>query len=177
MGERPDSFSGMFLWKKDGGFWCNSFHEDARRSWKIERRTMVMRSQDNHAEKHRRFDDAVDGQRTFGAPSVFRTQTDLEGPQGLLLLDDLRDEASNQAHTVSVRDDQVDGRALKVLEIRVKHIDQLLRRYWIDLGRNGHVVRSEAYWTGERLRIRRDIKLAKFGLAGNRSGCRFRPNR
>ncbi len=90
----------------------------------------------------------------------------MEGPQGLLLLDDLRDQAPDEAHTVSVRDDQIDGRALKVLEIRVKGINQLLRRYWIDLGRNGHVVRSEAYWTGERLRLRRDIKLAKFGLAG-----------
>jgi hypothetical protein len=41
-----------------------------------------------------------------------------------------------------------------------------LRRYWIDLGRNGHVVRFEAYWNGERLLLRRDIKLAKFELAG-----------
>ena len=67
---------------------------------------------------------------------------------------------------MSVRDDQIDGRVLKVLEIRVKDIDQLLRRYWIDMGRDGHVVRFEAYWTGERLWLRRDIKLAQFGLAG-----------
>jgi len=164
--ERHDAFSGMFLWRKDGDFWCDSFHEDAQAPRKIERRTMVVRSRDHDAEEHRRFDDAVDGQRTFGSPSIFRTRLDLEGPQDLLLLEDLRDQATNEAHTVSVRDDQIDGRALKVLEIRVKDINQLLRRYWIDLGRNGHVVRSEAYWKGERLRLRRDIKLAKFGLAG-----------
>jgi hypothetical protein len=166
VGELHDSFSGMFLWRKDGDFWCDSFHEGAQTPRRIERRTMVARSRDHHAEEHRRFNDAVDGQRTFGSPSIFRTRLDLEGPQGLLLLDDLRDQAPDEAHTVSVRDDQIDGRALKVLEIRVKDINQLLRRYWIDLGRNGHVVRSEAYWTGERLRLRRDIKLAKFGLAG-----------
>ncbi len=55
---------------------------------------------------------------------------------------------------------------IKVLEIRVKDIDQLLRRYWIDMGRDGHVVRFEAYWTGDQMRLRRDIKLAQFGLAG-----------
>ena len=120
----------------------------------------------DHAEEHRRFDDAVDGQHTFGSPSIFRTRLDFEGPQDLLLLEDLRDQTTSEAHTASVRDDQIDGRALKVLEIRVKDINQLLRRYWIDLGRNGHVVRFEAYRNGERLRLRCDIKLAKFGLAG-----------
>ncbi len=163
---RHDAFSGMFLWRKGGDFWCDNFHEDAQAPRKIERRTMVVRSRDHHAEEHRRFNDAVEGQRMFGSPSIFRTRLDLEGPQGLLLLEDLRDQPPNEAHTVSARDDQIDGRALKVLEIRVKDIDQLLRRYWIDLGRNGHVVRLEVYWTGERLRLRRDIKLAKFGLAG-----------
>jgi hypothetical protein len=164
--ERHDAFSGMFLWRKDGDFWCDSFHEDAQAPRKIERMTVVVRNRDDHAEEHRRFDDAIEGQRMFGSPSIFRTRLDLEGPQGLLLLEDLRDQPPNEVHTVSVRDDQIDGRALKVLEIRVKGINRLLRRYWIDLGRNGHVVRLEVYWTGERLRLRRDIKLAKFGLAG-----------
>ncbi len=164
--EWHDAFSGMFLWKKDGDFWCDSFHEDAQASRKIEHRTVVVRSRDDHAEEHRRFNDAVNGQRTFGSPSIFRTRLDFEGPQGLLLLEDLRDQPRDEAHTMSVRDDQIDGRALKVLEIRVKDINRLLRRYWIDLGRNGHVVRLEVYWTGQRLRLRRDIKLAKFGLAG-----------
>ncbi len=164
--DRNDSFSGVFLWKKDGGFWCDSFHENARPHQNIERRTVVVRNQENHAEQHRRFNDAVDGQRTFGSPSILRTRPTLEGPQSLLLLEDLRDEATNETHTVSVRDDQIDGRALKALEIRVKDIDQLLRRYWIDMGRNGHVVRFEAYWTDERLWLRRDIKLAQFGVAG-----------
>ena len=166
MRERHDAFSGTFLWRKDGDFWCDSFHEDAQAPRRIERRTMVARRRDHHAEEHRRFNDAVDGERTFGSPSIFRTRLDFEGPQGLLLLDDLKDQAPDEGHTVSVRDDQIDGRALKVLEIRVKDINHLLRRYWIDLGRNGHVVRLEAYWAGERLRLRRDIKLAKFGLAG-----------
>jgi hypothetical protein len=103
---------------------------------------------------------------SLGRPAIFRARPIFEGPQSLFLLEDLRDEATNEAHTVSVRDDQIDGRALKVLEIRVKDIDQLLRRYWIDMGRDGHVVRFEAYWTGERLWLRRDIKLAQFGLAG-----------
>ena len=164
--EQHDAFSGMFLWRKDGDFWCDSFHEDAQAPRKIERRTMVVRSRDHHAEEHRRFNDAVDGERTFGSPGIFRTRLELEGPQGLLLLEDLRDQPPNETHTVSARDDQIDGRALKVLEIRAKDINRLLRRYWIDLGRNGHVVRLEAYWTGERLWLRRDIKLAKFGLAG-----------
>jgi len=164
--ERHVAFSGMFLWRKGGDFWCDSFHEDAQAPRKIERRTMVVRSRDGHAEEHRRFDDAVEGQRTIGSPGIFRTRLDFEGPQGLLLLEDLRDRPPDEARTVSVRDDQIDGRALKVLEVRVKDIDKLLRRYWIDLGRNGHVVRLEAYWTGERLRLRRDIKLARFGLAG-----------
>ncbi len=84
--DRPDSFSGMFLWRKGGGFWCDSFYESARRSPKIERRTMFVRSQDNHAEEHRRFNDAVDGQRTFGSPSIFRARPIFEGPQSLFLI-------------------------------------------------------------------------------------------
>jgi hypothetical protein len=164
--ERQDAFSGMFLWRKDGDFWCDSFHEGVQDPRKVERRTMVVHGRDELAEEHRRFNDAVEGQRRFGSPSIFRSRLDLEGPQGLFLLHDLRDQARDKAHTVSVRDDQIDGRALKVLEIRVKDINQLVRRYWIELGRNGHVVRLEAYWKGERLRLRRDIKLAKFELAG-----------
>ncbi len=164
--ERPDSFSGTFLWRKDGDFWCDSFHEDARDPRRIERRTMAVRSRERHAEERRRFDDAVDGQQTFGSPGIFRSRLDLEGPQDLLLLEVLRDQTTNDDHTVSVRDDQIDGRPLKVLEIRLKDINQLLRRYWIDLGRNGHVVRFETYRNGERLKLRCDIKLAKLGLAG-----------
>ena len=164
--ESQDAFSGTFIWRKNGDFWCDSFHEDTQAPRKIERRTVVVRSLDHHAEEHRRFDDAVDGQRKFASPSIFRTRLDLEGPFGLLLLEDLRDQPPNEARTVSGRDDQIDGRALKVLEIRVKDVNQLLRRYWIDLERNGHVVRLEVYWTGERLRLRRDIKLALFELAG-----------
>jgi hypothetical protein len=164
--ERHDSFSGTFLWRKDGDFWWDSFYEDTQASRLIERRTMVVRSRERRAEEHRRFNDVVDGQRSFGSPSIFRTRLNLDGPQGLFLFDDLRDEAADEIHTASLQDDRIDGRALKVLEIRVKDINQLLRRYWIDLGRNGHVVRLEVYWTGERLRLRRDIKLAKFGLAG-----------
>jgi hypothetical protein len=164
--ELRDSFSGTFLWRKDGDFWYDSFHEDIRARRKIERRTVVVRSRERHAEEHRRFNDAVNGQQTFGSPSIFRTRLGLEGPWDLLLLDDLRDQTADETHTASLHDDRIDGRALKVLEIRFKDINQLLRRYWIDLGHNGHVVRFEAYWNGERLRLRRDIKLAKFGLAG-----------
>jgi hypothetical protein len=164
-GERRDSFSGMFLWKKNGGFWCDSFHENSQRSRRVERRTMVVRSHDKDAEEYRRINDVVDGQRTFGSPSVFRAQPDFEGPQSLFLIDDFKDQASDQAYSTSVRDDQVDGSALKVLEISVKDIKQLMRRYWIDLGRNGHVVRFEAYWKGEQIWLRRDIKLASFRVS------------
>jgi hypothetical protein len=164
--ERHDSFSGTFLWRKDGDFWWDCFYEDAQAPRLIERRTMVVRSRERHAEEHRRFNDVVDGPRTIGSPSVFRARLNLDGPQGLLLRDDLRDQTADEIHTASLQDDRIDGRALKVLEIRVKDSNQLLRRYWIDLGRNGHVVRFEAYWNGERLLLRRDIKLAKFGLAG-----------
>jgi hypothetical protein len=162
---RHESLSGTFLWRRDNDFWCDCFREDARAPRKIERRTIVVRGREHHAEEHRRFNDAVEGQRTFSSPSIFRTRLNLEGPQGLLLLDDLRDQVAAETHTASLHGDRIDGRTLKVLEIRVKDINQLLRRYWIDLGRNGHVVRFEAYWKGERLWLRRDIKLAKFGLA------------
>ncbi len=52
--ELHDAFSGMFLWRKDGDFWCDSFHEGAQAPRRIERRTMVARSRDHHAEEHRR---------------------------------------------------------------------------------------------------------------------------
>ena len=113
-----------------------------------------MRLMDNHAEEHRRFNDAVEGNRTLGSPRVFRGRLELDGPQDLLLREDLRDQVLNETHTVSVRGDQIDGRALKVVEIRVRDINQLWRRYWIDLGRNGLIVRVEAYWGGELLNLK-----------------------
>ena len=137
-----------------------------RRSRKIERRTMVVQIQDNQAEEYRRFDDVVDGLRTRGSPKVFRTQPNFEGLQSLLLLEDLKDQARNATNTASVHDDHIDGRALKVIEFRVKGVDQVKRRYWIDLARNGHVVRFEAYSTGKHIRLRRDIKLALFRVGG-----------
>ena len=74
----------------------------------------------------------------------------------------LRDQPPNEARTVSGRDDQIDGRAHQGARDQGQRRQSALARYWIDLERNGHVVRLEVYWTGERLRLRRDIKLALF---------------
>ena len=72
-------------------------------------------------------------------------------------------------YETSVSDDSIEGRPLKVLNVSLKFTDRpsiLIGRYWIDLRRNGHVVRTEGYQHGTAMSGRQNIQLASF-IVGN----------
>jgi hypothetical protein len=158
-----DSFSGMFAWRRGGDLRCECWTRKASDNLKLVRWTTIVRFQKNEAEQYRRFDDAPIGQVLIvPARGQVLSNLDLWSPRSLFLIDDLRYDVANESHISSVHDDVIDGRVFKVLEIGFARKDQLFRRYWIDLQRNGHVVRAEVYMNGEKLLIRRDIRLASF---------------
>jgi len=73
---------------------------------------------------------------------------------------------ANRSFDATVQDDQIDDRPLKVLSFTMKGFTDWFFRYWIDLRRNGHVVRQEAYLTENKMSSRLDVRLAPFKVGG-----------
>jgi hypothetical protein len=123
-----------------------------------------VRAQEHRAEQYTSFGDSPFGNATICDPKDIRT-----GPPSMrtiFLLDRMKREVADSALDASVSDDQIDGRPLKVLNIALAGLpDSLMFRYWIDLKRNGHVVRQEEYLRPNNVTAvasRLDITLASF---------------
>jgi len=159
-----DSYSGVFIWKKGGDTRIEGWHRQAMNN-QINRESTAVRIQQQQAEKYSRFNDAGLGASTIDKPARVTTTRSSMGT--IFLIDRIKREVANPAFDPSVSEDQIDGRPLKVLAIAITGVpDSLLRRYWIDLRRNGHVVREEIYrGKGHRVMAKRlDIKLAPFKI-------------
>ncbi len=161
-----ESFGGVFIWKRGGDTHSESLHRMSP-SGRIERRSLVVRMRQNQAEQYNRLNDAPLGRAIIQSPKGANSWT----PSCLgfiFLIDTIKRDVAHEYMEPSVYDDPIDGRTLKVLNLGIKGVpDSLVSRYWIDLQRNGHVVRVESYSApGKVMNSRLDIKLAPFKIDG-----------
>jgi hypothetical protein len=160
-----ETFSGLFIWKRGGDAHCDSLIRteiDAS----LRRQTLVVRMGEQRAEMHQRYNDGGIGNADIDTPSrINSSRSDCLG--SIFLIDTIKRFAFDDVNYMpSVTDGEIDGRPMKVLSIALKGVpddpDFLLGRYWIDLRRNGHVVRTEGYQSGSEMVGRLDIELAPF---------------
>jgi len=160
-----DSFSGTFAWKRGGDFRYDSLHR-LLQSDTIHHRTLIVRAKENEAEQYIRPTDAPIGAARIEHPRRILRVWDLESPQAIFSIDELKYDVANGGHEASVEEGELDGRPVKILKIGFRNNGWPFRSYWIDLRRNGHVIRAELYWGEKHLvQARRDIKLARFKVA------------
>jgi hypothetical protein len=162
-----DSFSGIFIWKRGGDTYSDSLHRTTT-GGKIVRKNLVVRMREQQAEAYTRLNDAPLGIALIQKPEQVNSWQD-GCPGKFFLLDKIKREAAATRLVGSVSDDQIEGRALKVLNFARKKDKEgkpgvLVLRYWIDLRRNGHVIRAESYVPGGVVSSRYDIKLASFKI-------------
>lgn len=156
-----DSFSGVFIWKRGGDTHSDSLHRRAPDGM-IARESLVVRMRENQAEQYHRLNDAPLGYSVIKSPKEANSWD--PGCLGwIFLLDKMKRDIADDGFEATVEDDQIEGRPLKVLNIALKGApDPSFFRYWIDLRRNGHVVRQESYAPGKVVVSRLDVKLASF---------------
>lgn len=161
--ELLQEFSGVFVWKQGGDVYSDSLHRRSH-DGAIGRDTLVVRMREGQAQQYQRLNDA-----SLGSASVQDAKNINYWRAGSLgeifLIDRIKRDTADENLEASVHDDQIEGRPLKVLNIALKGVpDSLLTRYWIDLRRNGNVVRVENYQLGKVMIRRLDIQLASFRI-------------
>lgn len=161
-GEVVETFSGFFVRKYGGDTRSDIFR---RRFGQIVRDSLVVRMKDQRVERYIRENNSPLGNSTITTPSKFNNMS--AGYYGrIFLVDKMRRELGNtEEFTTSVRDDQLEGRPYKVLEVGLTGVpDSLIYRYLIDLRRTGQVVRYETYAPGKVRNGYTDIQLASFKI-------------
>lgn len=155
-----ESFSGIYIWKRGGDTHSESLHRRSADN-QIEHRSVVVRMHQQQAEEHRRLNDAALGSGMIKKPKDVRTNSS-DSLGSIFLLDTLKKVAADETFECSVSHDQTDESPLEIFNVALKGVpDSLFARYWVDLRRNGHVVRVEGY-SGKDVSGRLDIKLAPF---------------
>jgi hypothetical protein len=155
-----DSYGGVFIWKKGGDTHIESWHRETVNT-QIRRESIVVRTKPRQAEQYSRFHEGSINASRSSDPNHVQTWHSTMGT--IFLIDKIKREVADPGYDSSVSDDRVDGRPLNVLSIALSGVpNSLLCRYWIDLGRNGHVVRQDTYLGQLGLSGRLDIKLAPF---------------
>jgi hypothetical protein len=158
-----DTFSGVFIWKRGGDTRSDSLHRRASDT-QIARETLLVRMSQQQSESYHRLNDARLGYAVIKNPKEANSWE--PGCLGwIFLIDKIKRHLADENCELSVQDDQVEGRPLKVLDVALKLNgipSALIFRYWIDLKRNGHVVRQESYTVGKVMGSRLDITLAPF---------------
>ncbi|MGC8643673.1 MAG: hypothetical protein ACP5XB_27760 [Isosphaeraceae bacterium] len=165
-GGLADSFSATFDWRRGGDTRSDGLHRRGRNGT-ITRETLVVRVREGRAEQYHRLNDAPLGYAVVQSPNDVNSWQ--EGCFGqIFLLDKIKRDLAKADLLASVHDDQLDGRPMKVLDFVLKgRPTWLIFRYWIDLGRSGHVVRQETYDPSHVMDSRWDIKLAPFDVGGS----------
>jgi hypothetical protein len=158
-----ESFSGVFIWKTGGDTHSESLNRRAS-DGQVARETLVIRMREHQAERYHRLNDGPIGVALIEDPK--QVNSSLPSCLGsIFLIDQIKRDASDKDLEASVYDDDIEGRQLRVLNIALAGVPgSLIRRYWIDLRRNGHVVRQENYQPGKVMIGRLDIKLSPFKL-------------
>ncbi len=161
-----DTFNGIYIWKRGGDTHNESLHRSAVET-RIVRHNLVIRSREQQAEQFLRDDNSPLGYSVIKKPKDTRFWA--EGPGQIFLIDFLKMVAADDAYETTVSDGEIEGLPLKVLSIVRKGApatSSLISQYWIDLRRNGHVVRQQSYASGKVLSGRLDVKLAPFKVSG-----------
>jgi len=163
-------FDGVFTWKRGGETRSDGMYRLQGNMARIQHKILVVRPSQNQSEWYIRDNDAPPGKAVVLPPQKGSSHTsDCYG--WIFLIDQLKREVADEVNFMAtVTDDKIEGRALKVLSLTLKFVpDFIAARYWIDLRRGGHVVRSEIYQRPENrskpvMAARLDIKLAPFKL-------------
>jgi hypothetical protein len=158
-----ETCSGTYIWQRGGDIRCESLHRLAVNG-QISRQTLVMRAQDKVA-YHR---------MSLGQPREvpnIRTRTSLqaarEGLGEIFPFSAIKAMAADAKYELFVSDGQLEAAPLKVLGTALKGLrDSLQAEYYIDLKRNGHVVRMQHYTKGKTLAGWFNIKLDSFSVDG-----------
>jgi hypothetical protein len=161
-----DTFSAVFIWKRGGDTYTDGLHR-REPGGTITRESLVVRVRERQAEEYHRLDDAPLGYAVIKDPNKANSWD--PGCLGyIFLIDKLKRDVADEYLEPSVAVDQIEGRPYRVLNIALKDVpDSLIARYWIDLRRNGHVVRQESYMPGKVMAGRLDIKLSPFKVGSS----------
>ena len=158
-----EEFGGTFIWKRGGDTHSESLHRRVS-DGQVTRESLVVRMRQQQAEQYHRLNDAPIGFAVIKNPKEANSdQMNCFG--SVFLIDTLKRIVADVNFAAAVYDDQIDGRPLKVLNLTltgVPNSSPLIYRFWLDLARNGHVVRKENYFPGKVMGGRLDIKLAPF---------------
>jgi hypothetical protein len=157
-----ESFGGVFLWTQAGDVRGESLHRYFPDPM-YERKSLAIREQGKQVRYMRRDVPAVP---VVGV--TLQTQSDVDnGADGVLgqfvfFVPLLKRLAADQRRTVTVSDGELDGRPMKVVAIGLAGVPGLVTsRLWIDLQRNGHIVKCESYGDGK-IDGRREFTLERF---------------
>jgi len=164
-----DQFSGIFIWKKGGDTRIDGLSRLAP-EFNVWRRVLVVRASENKAEQYDRLTDKPVGYAFIQDAKLVNSWNTSSLGQ-IFLIDKIKREMDDSTFDFTVSDDQLDGRPLKVLSVSVPMNSKVnpgwvVVRYWIDLRRNGHVVRHETYTPEKVMSSRWEIKLAPFKVRG-----------
>lgn len=159
-----ETFGGVFIRNHAGDLFTESLHRRSSQGGRIARDTLVVRAREGRAELLHRMDDQNIGQSTIDAPKrLANPSANVLGQ--IFLLDKLRMIADEAELEARVRDDEVEGRPAKLVEVSIKGVPgALASRYWIDLARTGHVVRADTIHQGGALASRLDVVLERFDV-------------
>jgi hypothetical protein len=161
-----DAYGGTFIWKRGGEMFVDIFHRRGGDGVVYTEKIMV-RPQERVFEHHNH-----PGGRGIASVDVRDLNeinlTNFESPARFFLIDTYRVLRDRNTIETTVSDEVVDGRPLKVLTIylvfkNTNLPNRLIARDWIDLQRNGHTVRSEAYMN-DTLAGRTDVRLKLFKI-------------
>jgi hypothetical protein len=158
-----ETFSGVFIWKRGGDTLNDSLHRRAA-DGRIARETLLVRISQQQAEFYHRLNDAPLGYTVLKNPKEINSWQP-GCPGWIFLIDKIKRQLADETNELSVHDEEIEGRPLKVLDVALgfKSAPSLLIfRYWIDMRRNGHVVRLEGYVPGNVVASRLEIRLAPF---------------
>lgn len=161
-----ESFGGVYVWKRGGDVFFTNFHKPAI-SNQITREDMAASSSKRTIEYYTRSNDKAVGRaeiRSFDDSNA----SDYGAMGTIFLLEKFREFAEKKTYETSITDDVIDGETFKVLNVFLKYDGQpnvLYHRYWINLRKNGHVVRAESY-IENKMSARCDIELKRYSVQG-----------
>lgn len=161
-----ESFSGIYVWTSSGDVSCKAlrrYAEDGR----ILREQYVVRSAAAEAEHYLRPNDSPLGNGAVADAASFAT--DEGGMLGTIhLTDTIRRMSRGGAFDLSLADDRLEGRKIKILTFTMKGLTTPFQRFWIDPDRGGQVIRREGYDPNGAVLGRTVIDLKDFVIQGGK---------
>jgi hypothetical protein len=156
-----EKWSGIYLWKR-GGFVRSESLSGLPSYGMYSRHSVSARIPEKIAEYEIRPDDDPRTVISAGIKKLKDVHIWDEGLGHLFLIDKMKWQAANDGFELSVADGALEGHPLKIVNVRLKGLkDMLVGRYFVDLRRSGQVVRVQHYISNS-LSGWLDITLAPF---------------